>query len=64
MDKHNRGSLITFTKITARMWLNNNLSHVHTAIIKNKEISQKKADVWPQRTYVQLLISAQGVNRQ
>ena len=34
------------------------------AIIKKKAISQTKTDFWPQRTYVQLLISAQGVNRQ
>ena len=43
---------------------NSNSSHVYPAIIKNKEISQKKTDVWPQRAYVQLQITDQGFNRQ
>ena len=54
---------ISFIKITDKMWQPQFVARLHRNI-KKKEISQKKTDVWPQRTHVELLISDQGVNRQ
>ena len=50
-------------KITDRLWQQQLVASLHRNYEKRRK-SQKKTDVWPQRTYVQLLISAQGVNHQ